>query len=279
MTFSETLFMFSRGRRFYEIVGKYYLLKTSTEQIFYSDWNRRRSVKLYSCFPDIEGFMRLRTNTLSAQIDGSEMGVGGTRQAWQIRSICLSNMKIFLKVVNTQQVYLESDIQHLPMPHFWDITSDHITFISLNDGSRESIALLYLLLFYVKCPEPLNTICHRMTGTFWKFQVDFSPCANNDDSLSSSGQHFFLNEFQHKSKRGSCYILNGYFECTMFLNLPIEEVSQVWKAVKELEAGTTLTDFDSLGSSLESSPLLLSLSGAPSSFGTCNFIFFLFEFL
>ena len=37
MTFSETLFIFSRGRRFYEIVGKYYLLKTSTEQIFYSD--------------------------------------------------------------------------------------------------------------------------------------------------------------------------------------------------------------------------------------------------
>ena len=67
MTFSETLLMFSRHRRFYEIVGKYYLLKTSTEQIFYSDWNRRRSVKLYSCFPDIEGFMRLRANTLSAQ--------------------------------------------------------------------------------------------------------------------------------------------------------------------------------------------------------------------
>ena len=67
MTFSETLFMFSRGRRFYEIVGKYYLLKTSTEQIFYSVWNRRRSVKLCSCFPDIEGFMRLRANTLSAQ--------------------------------------------------------------------------------------------------------------------------------------------------------------------------------------------------------------------
>ena len=152
MTFSETLFMFSRGRRFYEIVGKYYLLKTSTEQIFYSDWNRRRSVKLYSCFPDIEGFMRLRANILSAQIDGSEIGVGGTRQARQIRSICLSNMKIFLKVVNTQQVYLESDIQHLPMPHFWDITSDHITFISLNDGSRESIALLYLLLFLCEMP-------------------------------------------------------------------------------------------------------------------------------
>ena len=65
----------------------------------------------------------------------------------------------------------------------------------------------------------------------------------------------------------------------MFLNLPIEEVSQVWKAVKELEAGTTLTDFDSLGSSVESFLLLLSLSGAPSSFGTCNLIFFLFEFL
>ena len=64
------------------------------------------------------------------------------------------------------------------------------------------------------------------------------------------------------SKRGSCYILNGYFECTMFLNLPIEEVSQVWKAVKELEAGTSLTDLDSLGSSVESSLLLLSLSGA-----------------
>ena len=219
MMFSETLFMFSRGRRFYEIVGKYYLLKTSTEQIFYSDWNRRRSVKLYSCFPDIEGFMRLRANTLSAQIDGSEIGVGGTRQARQIRSICLSNMKIFLKVVNTQQVYLESDIQHLPMPHFWDITSDHITFISLNDGSRESIALLYLLLFLCEMPwasdsEVLNTICHRMTGTFWKFQMDFSPCANNDDSLSSAGQHFLWNEFQHMSKRGSCYILNGYFECT-----------------------------------------------------------------
>ena len=149
MTFSETLFMLSRGRRFYEIVGKYYLLKTSTEQIFYSDWYRRRSVKLYSCFPNIEGFMRLRANTLSAQIDGSEIGVGGTRQARQIRSICLSNMKIFLKVVNTQQVYLESDIQHLPMPHFWDIISDHITFFSLNDGSRESIALLYLLLFFM----------------------------------------------------------------------------------------------------------------------------------
>ena len=98
-------------------------------------------------------------------------------------------------------------------------------------------------------------------------------------SLSSSGQHFLLNEFQHKSKRGSWYIINYYFECTIFLNLPIEEVSQVWKADKELEAGTTLTDFDSLGSSVESSLLLLSLSGTPSSFGRCNFIFFLFEFL
>ena len=49
--------------------------------------------------------------------------------------------------------------------------------------------VVFVAFFYVKCPEPLNTICHRMTGTFWK--------------------------------------------CTMFLNLPIEEVSLVWKAVKQ----------------------------------------------
>ena len=46
-------------------------------------------MKLYSCFPDIEGFMRLRANTLSAQIDRCEIGVGGTRQARQIaQRIC-----------------------------------------------------------------------------------------------------------------------------------------------------------------------------------------------
>ena len=162
---------------------------------------------------------------------------------------------------------------------FWYYFWSHHIYFSERWLSWKHWIVVFVAFFYVKCPEPLNTICHRMTGTFWKFQVDFSPCANIDDSLSSSGQHFLLNEFQHKSKRGSCYILNGYFVCTMFLNLPIEEVSQVWKTVKELEAGTTLTDFDSLGSSVESFLLLLSLSGAPSSFGTCNFIFFLFEFL
>ena len=110
--------MFSRHRRFYEITGKYFVC--SDRWIWDGcGWD---STSPTNC-----------TTYLS-------------------RSICLSNMKIFLKVVNTQQVYLESDIQHLPMPHFWDITSDHITFISLNDGSRESIALLYLLLFLCEMP-------------------------------------------------------------------------------------------------------------------------------
>ena len=94
--------------------------------------------------------------------------------------------------------------------YFW---SHHIYF-SERWLSWKHCIVVFVAFFYVKCPEPLNTICHRMTGTFWKFQMDFSPCANNDDSLSSAGQHFLWNEFQHMSKRGSCYILNGYFECT-----------------------------------------------------------------
>ena len=71
--------------------------------------------------------MRLRANTLSAQIDGSEIGVGGTRQARQIaQRICPDPFvchlyvykQIFLKVFSIQQVYLESNIQHLPLSHF-----------------------------------------------------------------------------------------------------------------------------------------------------------------
>ena len=110
--------MFSRHRRFYEITGKYFVC--SDRWI----WDR--------CWWDSTSPTNCTT--------------------YLTRSICLSIMKIFLKVVNTQQVYLESDIQHLPMPHFWDITSDHITLISLNDGFRESIALLYLLLFLCEMP-------------------------------------------------------------------------------------------------------------------------------
>ena len=164
--------------------------------------------------------MRLRANTLSAQIDGSEIGVDGTRQARQIRSICLSNMKNFLKVVNTHTAslpwirYSAFTDATLLRYYFW---SHHIYFSERWLSWKHCIVVFVAFLCempWASDSEVLNTICHRMTGTFWKFQMDFSPCANNDDSLSSAGQHFLWNEFQHMSKRGSCYILNGYFECT-----------------------------------------------------------------
>ena len=160
MTFSETLFMFSRGRRFYEIVGKYYLLKTSTEQIFYSVWNRRRSVKLCSCFPDIEGFMRLRANTLSAQ----------SRLVWVglYKPDKLHNVFVQIDLFVKYEDFLESS-KYTASLFLWTM------------ALVKALHGCICCFFYVKCPEPLNTICHRMTGTFWK--------------------------------------------CTMFLNLPIEEVS------------------------------------------------------
>ena len=155
--------MFSRHRRFYEITGKYFVC--SDRWI----WHRCRwdSTSPTNC------------------------------TTYLTRSICLSNMKIFLKVVNTQQVYLESDIQHLPMPHFWDITSDHITFISLNDGSRESIALLYLLLWnalslwilyvtawlahfenskWISAPvQTMMTLCHPLVSISFWMSFNISP--------------------------------------------------------------------------------------------------------
>ena len=166
MTFSETQFMFSRHRRFYEITGKYFVC--SDRWI----WDK--------CGWDSTSPTNCTT--------------------YLTRSICLSNMKIFLKVVDTQQVYLESDIQHLPMSHSWAIACYHITFISLNDGSRESIVVFVkifcFVFFFMYNALSLWILYVTLTGTFWNFQVDFSPCANIDDCLSSPGQHFLLNEFQ-----------------------------------------------------------------------------------
>lgn len=69
------------------------------------------------------------------------------------------------------------------------------------------------------CLFMLNALgLDSMTGKFWKFKVNSSPCANNNDYLSSSGQRFSWIEFHDSSQRGSWYILEELFG---FFHLPL----------------------------------------------------------